>query len=263
MTRPSKGLAVVTGASTGIGYELALCCARDGYDLVVAADEAAIEGAAVRFREEGVPAEPVVADLATAEGVERLLAAIGDRPVDLLLANAGRGLGHGFLDQSLDDIRRVVDTNVTGTLLLVHAVGRRMRAAGSGRILLTGSIAGFMPGSFQAVYNATKAFVDSFAWALRNELKDSGVSVTCLMPGPTDTAFFERAGMEDTKVGASDSKEDPAKVAAVGYQAMMKGEAGVVSGFSNKIQAAMAHLLPADMLAQMHRKMAEPGTASR
>lgn len=136
-----------------------------------------------------------------------------------------------------------------------------MRARNRGRILLTGSIAGFMPGSFQAVYNASKAFIDSFSWALRNELQDSEVTVTCLMPGPTDTAFFDRADMEDTKVGADPDKADPAAVARTGFEAMMKGEAGVVSGFSNKIQAAMAHLVPAGMLAEQHRKMAAPGTA--
>jgi short-subunit dehydrogenase len=256
----AKGLAVVTGASTGIGYELAKCCARDGYDLVVVADERAIEAAADEFRSLGVGVEAVEADLSTTGGVDQLMATIGTRPVELLLANAGRGLGHAFVEQDFADIRRVIDTNVTGTMDLVHRIAPAMKARGYGRILFTGSIAGFMPGSFQAVYNASKAFVDSFSWALRNELQDTGVSVTCLMPGPTDTAFFERADMQDTKVGSDPKKDDPAMVAQTGYDAMMKGEAGVVSGFSNKIQAAMAHLMPAGMLAGQHRKMAEPGT---
>ncbi|WP_028034504.1 SDR family oxidoreductase [Chelativorans sp. J32] len=256
------GLAVVTGASTGIGYELARCCAEAGYDLVVAADEPEIAAAAGNFQAMGVNAEPVEADLSTAEGVEKLYVTLAGRPVDLLLANAGRGLGHAFLDQEVADIRHVIDTNITGTVLLVHRVGRDMRLRNRGRILFTGSIAGFLPGSFQAVYNATKAFVDSFSWALRNELKDTNITVTCLMPGPTDTEFFERADMTDTKVG-SEQKMDPAKVARIGFDAMMKGEAGVVAGFSNKIQAAMAHLMPASLLAEQHRKMAEPGTAKR
>ena len=255
-----SGLAVVTGASSGIGYELAKCCAAAGYDLVVAADEPEIAAAADDFRAMGVNAEPVEADLSTAEGVEKLYVALGGRPVELLLANAGRGLGHAFLDQEVADIRHVIDTNITGTILLVHRVGRDMRLRNRGRILFTGSIAGFMPGSFQAVYNATKAFVDSFSWALRNELKDTDITVTCLMPGPTDTEFFERAEMMDTKVG-TEEKMDAAKVARIGFDAMMKGEAGVVAGFSNKIQAAMAHLLPAGMLAEQHRKEAEPGTS--
>ena len=118
-----------------------------------------------------------------------------------MLANAGHGLGRGFLDQNFEDVRHVIDTNVTGTVYLVQLVGRSMRSRGRGRILLTGSIAGFMPGTYQAVYNATKAFVDSFSFALRAELKDTGVTVTCLMPGATETDFFERADMLDTAVG--------------------------------------------------------------
>lgn len=256
-----QGVAIVTGASTGIGYELAKCCAEAGYDLIVAADEPAIHEAAREFTAMGVATQAVEADLATEEGVEKLLDAIGQRPVELLLANAGRGLGHAFLEQDWADVRRVVDTNITGTIMLVHRIARPMVARDRGRILFTGSIAGFMPGSFQAVYNASKAFVDSFSWALRNELKDSNVTVTCLMPGPTDTEFFERADLMDTKVGTNPKKDDPAMVARKGFDAMMSGDAGVVSGFSNKIQAAMAHLMPAGMLAEQHRKMAAPGTA--
>jgi short-subunit dehydrogenase len=139
-----------------------------------------------------------------------------------LLANAGRGLGKAFLDQRWPDIRHVIDTNVTGTLYLLHKIGRDMRTRGRGRVLITGSIAGFMPGTFQAVYNGTKALLDSFSFALRAELKVSGVTVTCLMPGATETEFFERADMLDTKVGQS-KKDDPADVAKVGYDAMMRG----------------------------------------
>ena len=137
-----------------------------------------------------------------------------------------------------------------------------MVARNDGKVLITGSIAGFVPGSFQAVYNGTKAFVDSFADAIRNELKDSkGVSITTLMPGPVETEFFKRAGMMDTKVGASDSKSDPADVAKDGWDALMAGEAHIVSGLKNKIQAAVAHITPAAVLAEQHRKMAGPGTA--
>ena len=153
----------------------------------------------------------------------------------------------------------VVNTNVMGTLYLVHQVVGRMRERDKGRVLFTGSIDGLMPGSFQAVYNGTKALIDSFSFALRNELKDTGITVTCLMPGATDTDFFERAGMEDTKVG-SGKKEDPAKVAKVGWEAMMKGEGDVVSGVKNKVQAAMAAVTPETALAEMHRKQAEPGS---
>jgi short-subunit dehydrogenase len=257
-----KPLAVVTGASSGIGYELAKICAENGYDLVIAADQTEINEAAENFRASGAQVEAVEADLATIEGVDKLHAAIGGRTVDALLANAGHGLGHAFLDQDFDEARHVIDTNITGTIYLIQKIGREMRERGQGRILITGSIAGFMPGSFQAVYNGTKAFIDSFSFALRNELKDSGVTVTCLMPGATDTEFFERAGMEDTKVGQQE-KDDPAKVARDGFDAMMNGEGDVVSGWKNKIQSTIANVTPASILAEQHRKMAEPGTGEK
>jgi short-subunit dehydrogenase len=259
---PRGSFAIITGASTGIGYELAKCCARDGFDLLIAADEPAIETAATNLRANRVNVTAVEADLATIEGVDKLYAAAGNRPVDALLANAGRGLGRAFLEQDFGAIRRVVDTNITGTLYLLQKVGRGMRTRGSGRILITGSIAGFMPGTYQAVYNGTKAFLDSFSFALRHELKDSGVSVTCLMPGATETDFFERADMLDTKVGTQ-KKADPADVAAIGFKAMMNGEGDVVAGWMNKLQSAIALLTPSDTLAEMHRKMAQPGTAQR
>jgi short-subunit dehydrogenase len=154
----------------------------------------------------------------------------------------------------------VVDTNVTGALYLIQKIGSAMRARGEGRILITGSIAGFMPGSFQAVYNGTKAFLDSFSFAIRNELKDSGVTVTCLMPGATETDFFERADMLDTKVGAS-KKQDAGEVAEIGFKAMMRGEGDVVTGWMNKVQSAIALITPSALAAERHRKMAAPGTA--
>jgi short-subunit dehydrogenase len=259
MAKTSRGLAVVTGASTGIGYELAKICAEEGFDLLIAADEPAIQQAAADMRQKGARVDAVQADLATTEGVDQLIAAIGGRPVEALLANAGRGLGKGFLDQDFHDIRRVVDTNVTGTLYLLHEVARDMRQRGRGRILITGSIAGFMPGTFQAVYNGTKALLDSFSFALRAELKDSGVTVTCLMPGATETEFFERADMMDTKVGRS-KKDDPADVARTGFEAMMNGDGDVVTGWMNKLRSAIATVTPASALAEMHRGMAQPAS---
>lgn len=257
----SRQLAVVTGASSGIGYELAVLCAQNGFDLVIAADDPAITDAAEVLRPMGAGVETVQADLSTIEGVDHLYEVVRStgRPVGALLANAGHGLGKGFLDQDFDDARHVVDTNVTGTIYLIHKIGNDMRSLGEGRILITGSIAGFMPGTFQAVYNGTKAFIDSFSWALRNELKDTGISVTCLMPGPTETEFFERADLMDTQVGQQ-KKDDPAMVARTGFDAMMKGEGDVVAGWKNKLQSAMANITPAGTLAEMHRKMAEPGS---
>jgi short-subunit dehydrogenase len=262
MASDTRPLAIVTGASSGIGYELAKCCAQNGYDLLVAADEPAINDAAQAFRQLGASAEAVQADLATTGGVDKLYAAAKGRPVEALLANAGRGLGKGFLDQDFNDVRRVIDTNITGTVYLIHKVGRDMRARGRGRILITGSIAGFMPGTYQAVYNASKAFLDSFSFALRHELKDTGVTVTCLMPGATETDFFERADMLDTKIGTA-KKDAAADVAKTGFDAMMQGKGDVVTGWHNKLQTAIASVTPSDILAEQHRKMAEPGSASR
>jgi short-subunit dehydrogenase len=257
---PERPLAVVTGASSGIGRELARLAAEDGHDLVIASDQGPLDEAAAQFRALGANVDAVDADLSTAFGVDKLMSAVGGRPVDLLIANAGHGLGHGFLDKPFAEARHVIDTNITGTLDLLHRAGADMRQRGRGRILITGSIAGLMPGSFQAVYNGTKAFIDSFSFALRNELKDSGVTVTCLMPGATDTHFFERADMLDTKVG-SDEKADPADVAREGYDAMKKGQDHVVAGWKNKMSAVMTNVVPDSMLAEQHRNMAEPGSA--
>jgi short-subunit dehydrogenase len=259
MATAARPLAIVTGASSGIGLELARLCASHGHDLVLAADRP-LEAAAAVCRGLGVAVDTVQADLATTEGVDQVVAATRGRPVAALLANAGHGLGRGFLDEEFAAARHVVDTNITGTIELIHRIGRAMRAQGAGRILVTGSIAGFMPGTYQAVYNGTKAFIDSFSWALRTELKDSGVTVTCLMPGVTDTEFFERAGMEDTKVGAGE-KMDPAAVAQIGFEAMQRGEGDVVAGWKNKLQSAVANVTPAAVLAEQHRRMAEPGSA--
>ena len=123
---------------------------------------------------------------------------------------------------------------------------------------MTGSIAGHIPGSYQLVYNSTKSYIDYFCFGLRNELKETNVVITCLMPGVTDTEFFDRAGLEDTDVGRSDDKADPAKVAKDGYDALISGDAHIVSGFMNKVQDAFAGIIPDTILAQMHRRMAEP-----
>lgn len=258
----ARPLAVVTGASSGIGLELAKLCARDGYDLVIAADESAIQEAARTLTALGARVDAVEADLATTEGNDKLIAALQGRPVDALLANAGHGLGGAFLDQDWTRIRAVIDTNVTGTIYLVQKIGRQMRDRKQGKILFTGSIAGLLPGTYNAVYNSTKSFIDSFSFALRAELKDSGVTVTVLMPGATDTNFFARADMLDTQVGASE-KQPPDEVAKAGFEAMKRGDGDVVAGLKNKIQATLAHVTPAGVLAEQHRKMAEPGGASK
>jgi short-subunit dehydrogenase len=254
--------AIVTGASSGIGLELAKCCAHAGYDLLVCADLPQIHSVAAQIAEIGVRVDSIEVDLATREGVEELYAATYRRPVDALLANAGVGLGHGFLDQRWDDVERVIATNVTGTLALIQKVGRDMRARGAGKILITGSIAGLIPGTYNAVYNGTKSLLDSFSYALRAELMHTGVTVTCLMPGATETDFFERADMLDTKAGAS-KKQSPVEVAEIGFQAMERGDGHVVAGWENKLRAALTRIATPGMLAEQHRKIAEPGSARK
>lgn len=254
--------AIVTGASTGIGFELAHLAADAGYDLLIVADEPLIDSAAADMRGKGIDVRSIEADLSTIDGVDRLLEAADGRRIDLLVANAGRALGHGFLDQSVADWRRVIDTNITGTLYLLHRVVKDMVARDDGKVLVTGSIAGFLPGSFMAVYNGSKAFLDSFTDGLRNEIKDAkGVTITTLMPGATDTEVFDRAGMNDTAI-ATGKKDDPATVARDGWDAMMAGKGSVISGWKNKLQAAAAHVIPAGVAAALHRRMAEPGTGS-
>ncbi|HEV7288479.1 SDR family NAD(P)-dependent oxidoreductase [Sphingomonas sp.] len=252
-------LAIVTGASTGIGFELATIAAKQGYDLIVVANEALIQSAAADFSTFGTQVESVETDLSTIDGVDRMLAAANGRRVDLLVANAGTGTGGAFLEQDVPSWRHAVDTNVTGTVYLIQKVLAEMVARDDGKILVTGSIAGYIPGSFNAIYNATKAFIDNFTEALRNEIQESkGVTLTTLMPGPTDTEFFARAGMLDTPVGKDEHKADPAKVAQDGWDALMAGKGHIVSGLMNKVQVLGAGVVPQSVLAERHRKMAEP-----
>src|SRR3954454_2067595 len=210
-----RPLAVVTGASSGIGFELAKVFAENGYDLLITAEDVEIEVAHRELNQIAASVECAREDLSSEEGVQRLYDRIkaSARPVDALCLNAGIGEGGDFAREA--DLRkelRLIDLNVRSTVQLCKLVVGDMVARDEGRILFTSSIASTMPGSFQAVYNASKSFVQSFALALRNELKDTGVTVTSLMPGPTETEFFERAEMLDTKVGAGE-KDDPADVA--------------------------------------------------
>ena len=256
----SRKLAIVTGASSGIGLELAKLAAKDGYDLIVAADTPFVE-AGPALEQYDVDVQSIEADLSSKQGVSQLLDLIGGREVDVLVANAGHGLGHGFLDQSTDEWMHVLNTNITGTLLLIQPIVKKMVERGEGKVLITGSIAGHLAGSFQAVYNGSKAFVDSFAAALNEEIRDSGVTVTCLKPGATETNFFHRAELDDTKVGQAE-KDDPADVAKAGWEAMKDGDPAVIYGMKNKMQVAAAGMMTDATTAKIHRAQAEPGSGS-
>src|SRR4051794_9123642 len=259
-----RPLAVVTGASSGIGYELAKLFADNDFDLVVAAEDERINAVANELTGLGAHAEAVQVDLATPEGVDTLYQRLDGRQVDALALNAGIGMGGAFAtDTDLQQELQLVDLNCRSTVHLAKLVVRDMVARGDGRILITSSIASTMPGSFQAVYNASKSFTQSFALALREELKDTGVSVTSLMPGPTETEFFERADMLDTKVGADD-KDDPEDVARIGFEALMAGKERVVAAsLMTKLQGRASRFMPDRVKAKMHRGMAEPGSADK
>jgi uncharacterized protein len=265
-TTTSRPLAVVTGASSGIGRELAKQFAANDFDLIIAAEDAELQSAARELEQLGVTVEAVQVDLATAAGVDELyrrMSAAG-RPVAALALNAGVGAGGEFVGgTALEDELRIVDLNVRSTVHLAKHAARDMVQQGEGRILMTSSIASTMPGPFQAVYNASKSFVQSFALALRAELKDTGVTVTSLMPGPTETEFFERADMLDTRMGAA-PKDDPADVARQGFEALMAGDERVVSASTaTKLQGRGSRLLPDALKAKVHALMARPGSAQR
>jgi uncharacterized protein len=264
MTTFGKPLALVTGASSGIGFELARQFAENDFDLVVAAEDEQLTGAARELGEAVV--ESVQVDLATPDGVEELwrrVQALG-RPVEAAALNAGVGQGGAFADIDLHAELRLIDLNVRSTVHLAKYVVREMAARNEGRILFTSSIGATQPGTFHAVYNASKSFVQSFALAIRNELKDTGVTVTSLMPGPTETEFFERADLEDTRVGASDNKDDPGQVAEQGFEALMNGDEQVVAGsLTTKLMGRSGRFVPDSVKAEMHRKMAEPGSAEK
>lgn len=261
-----NALAVVTGASSGIGYEFAKVLADNGFDVVVVAEDERIDEAAaqLRLRSGGVHVEPVIADLRTFEGVESLVARVRamGRPVGVLAVNAGVGVGGDFVrDTSLGDNLEIVDLNVRSAVHLAHRLIGDMVDRKEGKVLFTSSVAATAPGPFHSVYAASKAFLASFAQGLREELRDTGVSVTTLMPGPTDTEFFDRAGMQDTKVAVGD-KDDPAQVAQQGFEALMKGDDHVVAGsVKNKVQAIAGRVAPDPAKAKLMRTMTEPGSA--
>ena len=263
-TANTRSFAVVTGASSGIGFELARHCVENNFDLLICADDPrGIQEAAQHLGAGGASVTPVTADLATAEGVEKLAREIEThgRPVDALLLNAGIGVNGAFIETPLDEELRMIALNCTSVVHLAKRIVPAMAARGQGRVLITASVASTSPAPYLAVYGATKAFDLSFAEALRNELKDSGVTVTALQPGATDTEFFDRAEMGDTKVGQG-KKDDPADVAKAGFEAMMKGKDKVIAAsFKSKVEGIVGEVLPETVKAAMQAKQSKPGSA--
>lgn len=258
----SRPLALVTGASSGIGLELAKQFVEHGYDLLINAENGSLDTAAAQLGSSGVSVQPIPANLRTAEGVEWLWEQVTatSRPLDVAVLNAGVGEGGPFLETDLSAELEIIDVNVRSTVQLAKRVLRMMAARDEGKVLVTSSIASTMPGSFQAVYNASKSFLQSFTEALQNELKDTGITIASLMPGPTETNFFHRAHMDDTKVGQMD-KDDPAEVAKQGFEALMKGKERITaSSMKTKAQEVVNKVLPDKVKAEVHRWMAEPGS---
>ena len=259
-TASPRPLALVTGASSGIGLELARQFASGGFDLVVTAEDAELATAAASLREVGGEVLAVQADLRGREGVERVWAAVQERgrPLEAAALNAGTGLGRSFVDEDLDEALAVVDLNVRSTTHLAHLVLRDMVARDRGRVLLTSSIAATMPGAGQAVYNATKSYVQSLAEALQAELSGTAVTVTSLMPGPTATEFFERGRLADTPIG-SGPKDDPADVARQGFEALMAGKRRVVAAsLMTRAMELSNKVLPDRVKAAASKAMAKP-----
>jgi len=256
-----RQLALVTGASSGIGLELARQFVENGFDVIINAEDDELAAAEASLAGNGAEVRAVKADLSTYDGVERLWAAVaaGGRPLDAVALNAGIGVNGDFTrDIPLEDDLRLIAVNVTAVVHLAKRVLPTLVDRGAGRVLITSSVAATMPGPYYATYAASKAFLQSFAEAIRVELKHTGVTVTALQPGPTDTEFFERAGMDDTKVGQA-KKDDPAEVAKDGFEALMAGKDHVVAGgLKNRAQAAAGRVLPEKAAAGMHGAMTKP-----
>ncbi|MET4923611.1 SDR family NAD(P)-dependent oxidoreductase [Streptomyces sp. PSRA5] len=260
-TPAARPLALVTGASAGIGYELALLFAINGFDLVATGRSEKTEQVAAELAHHGGEVIPVRADLARADGVEAVWRAVEmtGRPLEAAVLNAGRSIGGPFLDTDLDDELALIDLNVTSVVHLAKHVARHMVANGRGRILITSSLSATLPTPYETVYGPSRAFTRMFALGLREELKEHAVSVTTLMPGATDSDFHARAGMNDTAFGAGMKKNSRKDVARQGFLALMSGKAEVVAGDAATRRTALKHrLMPEPLKAARHARQARP-----
>jgi short-subunit dehydrogenase len=265
MSSEERPLALVTGASSGIGYELARQFLSNGFDAIIVAETGKIHSAAEELKGLGgmVYAEQIdLADRQNGFGVDRLRTVVEGlgKPLEAAAINAGIGVAGPFVETDLEEELRTIDLNVTSTVVIAKWVATDMVQRDHGRILLTSSVIARAPAPFQAIYGASKAFVQSFSQALRNELKDTGVSVTTLLPGPTETDFFERAELMDTKVGAEE-KDDPAQVAAQGFKGLMNGDGNVLGGaLKSRTMGLGSNVIPDAAGAEFNRKLSEPGS---
>ena len=258
----AQKFAVVTGASSGIGYNLAKVFAENGYDLIINAEDSGIQNAASQLTSLGVNVTPIEADLATFEGCKQFWQQVesNGRTLDAIAINAGIGVGGLFAETDLQQEVNMVRLNCESTVHIAKYAVQKMLKQGSGKILITSSIAAEMVAPKEAVYAATKAFDLSLAKSLRYELKDTGITVTALQPGPTDTNFFNRADLGDTKVGTDGKKEsEPYNVAKQGFDALMAGDEHVYSAsWKTKLEGAITGIVPDSMLGKMHESMTEP-----
>lgn len=264
-TVSNRKFAVITGASSGIGLELARQCIEHDFDIMIAAEDTGIHEAARHLGAAGAVVIPVHCDLATYEGCEKLVAAVNEsnRHLDALLLNAGVGVGGSFVQTDLEDELKMIALNANAVVHLAKRLVPRMVNRGEGRVMITASVASTSPAPFLAVYGATKAFDLSFAEALRFELKDTGVTVTALQPGATDTEFFERAEMENTKV-AQGKKDDPADVAKKGFEAMIAGKDKVIAAsMKSKLEGLAGEILPEPTKAKMQGGQTRPGSGEK
>lgn len=244
---------LITGASSGIGYHLAQEFAAHGHSLVlVAPDEEELQSIADEIsNEHGVPIDVIAVDLRDPGSIERI-EETADQSIEILVNNAGHGKRGNAWEISLEDDISMVKLNIVAVLRLTNLFLPTMVARGAGRILNTASVAGFEPGPGYAVHSATKAFVLHYSESLATELKDTGVTVTALCPGPTDTDFFLKADMLETRSFQQANLMAPQDVAKAGYAAAMRGDRVIVPGAANKAMVFMRRLIPESLQAKLN-----------
>lgn len=254
--------ALITGATSGIGRELANCFAQDKYNLVIVArDQAELDQTAQQIESQhGVQVLPLAADLFDPRAPQQVYQRIQAEglQIDALVNDAGQGQYGEFIDNDLDRELDIVQLNIGAYVSFTKFYLREMVERGSGEILQVSSIGGELPGPLQAVYHGTKAFVTSFTEAIRAENKGRGVHITLLLPGVTDTDFFRKADMEQSKLVAEGSKADAAQVAKDGYEALKADKDKIISGLKNKLQVGLSNLMPDDMVADNMLEQGKP-----